>query len=53
MIWRVSFVAVLFASILVACGNRGEEQPCQPTKNKSLSAVDPITDRQPVEIRQC
>ena len=51
MIWRVSFVAVLFANLLVACNNRVEEQPCRPTKNKSLSAVNLTTDT--VEPRQC
>jgi len=39
MIWRVSFVALLFASILVACGDR-ERLNCEPrTKNKALSAT--------------
>lgn len=51
MLWRSAFVAVLFASILVACGNRVEKQPCPPTKNKSLSAVNLTTDT--VEARQC
>ena len=51
MIWRSAFVALLFASILTACGNRVEEQPCRPTKNKSLSAVNLTTDT--VETRQC
>ena len=39
MIWRVSFVAVLFASILVACGDRTRLN-CEPrTKNKAFSAT--------------
>jgi hypothetical protein len=39
MIWRVSFVALLFASILVACGDR-ERLNCEPrVKNKALSAT--------------
>jgi hypothetical protein len=42
MIWRVSFVAVLFASILVACGDR-ERVNCPRTKNKALRAETTIT----------
>ena len=43
MIWRVSFVALLFASILVACGDR-ERVNCPPlTKNKALRAATTIT----------
>jgi hypothetical protein len=43
MIWRASFVALLFASILVACGNR-ERVNCQPmVKNKALRAATTIT----------
>jgi hypothetical protein len=43
MIWRVSFVALLFASILVACGNR-ERVNCPPlVKNKALRAATTIT----------
>jgi hypothetical protein len=39
MIWRASFVALLFASILVACGDRVRLN-CEPrTKNKALSAT--------------
>ena len=39
MIWRISFVALLFASILVACGDRTRLN-CEPrTKNKALSAT--------------
>ena len=39
MIWRSAFVAVLFASILVACGDR-TRLICEPrTKNKALSAT--------------
>jgi hypothetical protein len=51
MIWRISFVALLFASILTACGYRVEEEPCFPTKNKALSAIEPTSDT--VETRQC
>jgi hypothetical protein len=42
MIWRISFVAVLFASILVACGDR-ERLNCPRTKNKALRAATTIT----------
>ena len=42
MLWRVSFVAVLFASILVACGDR-ERVNCPRTKNKALRAETTIT----------
>jgi len=43
MIWRISFVAVLFASILTACGDR-ERVNCPPrTKNKALRAATTIT----------
>ena len=42
VIWRVSFVAVLFASILVACGDR-ERVNCPRTKNKALRAETTIT----------
>jgi hypothetical protein len=43
MIWRASFVALLFASILLACGNR-ERVNCPPlTKNKALRAATTIT----------
>lgn len=39
MIWRSAFVAVLLASILVACGDRTRLN-CEPrTKNKALSAT--------------
>jgi hypothetical protein len=39
MIWRVSFVALLLASILVACGDRAR-LICEPRiKNKALSAT--------------
>jgi hypothetical protein len=39
MIWRVGFVALLFASILVACGDRTRLN-CEPrTKNKALSST--------------
>ena len=42
MLWRVSFVAVLFASILVACGDR-ERVNCPRIKNKALRAETTIT----------
>jgi len=43
MIWRASFVTLLFASILTACGDR-ERINCQPlTKNKALRANTTIT----------
>jgi hypothetical protein len=42
MIWRSAFVAVLFASILVACGDR-ERVNCPRTKNKALRAETTIT----------
>jgi hypothetical protein len=43
MIWRASFVALLFASIFTACGNR-ERVNCQPlVKNKALRAATTIT----------
>jgi hypothetical protein len=43
MIWRTTFVALLFASILIACGNR-ERVNCPPlTKNKALRAATTIT----------
>lgn len=43
MIWRTTFVALLFAAILVACGNR-ERVNCQPmVKNKALRAATTIT----------
>ena len=42
MIWRVSFVAVLFASILVACSDR-ERVNCPRVKNKALRAETSIT----------
>ena len=42
MLWKVSFVAVLFASILVACGDR-ERVNCPRTKNKALRAETTIT----------
>jgi len=39
MLWRISFVAVLLAGILTACGDR-ERVNCEPrTKNKALSAT--------------
>jgi len=42
MIWRISFVAALFASILTACGDR-ERVNCPRTKNKALRAATTIT----------
>jgi hypothetical protein len=42
MIWRISFVAVLFASIFVACGDR-ERVNCPRIKNKALRAETTIT----------
>jgi hypothetical protein len=42
VIWRSAFVAVLFASILVACGDR-ERVNCPRTKNKALRAETTIT----------
>jgi hypothetical protein len=42
MIWRSAFVAILFASILVACGDR-ERVNCPRTKNKALRAETTIT----------
>jgi hypothetical protein len=44
MIWRTTFVALLFASILIACGDR-ERVNCPEvrTKNKALRAETSIT----------
>ena len=42
MILRVSFVAILLGSILVACGDR-ERVNCPRTKNKALRAETTIT----------
>lgn len=42
MVWRVSFVALLFASILTACSDR-ERVNCPRTKNKALRAETTIT----------
>lgn len=42
MLWRVSFVALLFGAILVACGDR-ERVNCPRTKNKALRAATTIT----------
>jgi predicted small lipoprotein YifL len=43
MWWRISFVALLFASILTACGDR-ERVNCPPmVKNKALRAATTIT----------
>jgi len=39
MIWRLSFVALLIGSLLVACGDRVRLN-CEPrVKNKALSAT--------------
>jgi predicted MFS family arabinose efflux permease len=39
MIWRMTFVALLFGAILTACGDRVRLN-CEPrTKNKALSAT--------------
>ena len=44
MLWRSAFVMALFASILVACGDR-ERTNCPEvrTKNKALRAATTIT----------
>jgi len=42
MIWRISFVALLIGSLLVACGDR-ERVNCPRTKNKALRAETSIT----------
>lgn len=44
MLWRVSFVAILFGAILTACGDR-ERVNCPEvrTKNKALRAETTIT----------
>jgi hypothetical protein len=43
MIWRISFVGLLFLSILTACSDR-ERVNCPPlTKNKALRAATTIT----------
>jgi hypothetical protein len=43
MWWRISFVMLLFASILTACGDR-ERVNCPPmVKNKALRAATTIT----------
>tara|TARA_R110000822_G_scaffold34861_3_gene98672 strand:+ start:1090 stop:1269 length:180 start_codon:yes stop_codon:yes gene_type:complete len=42
MLWRSAFVAVLFASILVACGDR-ERVNCPRVKNKAPRAATTIT----------
>jgi len=44
MLWRASFVALLFASILTACGDR-ERVNCPPlTKNKALRSTTITVD---------
>jgi hypothetical protein len=42
MLWRVSFVALLFLSILTACSDR-ERVNCPRVKNKALRAATTIT----------
>jgi hypothetical protein len=42
MIWRISFVALVIGSILVACGDR-ERVNCPRIKNKALRAETTIT----------
>jgi len=42
MLWRISFVALLLGSLLVACGDR-ERVNCPRTKNKALRAETTIT----------
>jgi hypothetical protein len=53
MIWRLSFVVLLFVSILTACQNRIEEKPCPITKNKSLSASRVTAETRPAEALSC
>lgn len=43
MIWRVSFVALLFGAILTACGDR-ERVNCPLTKNKALRSTTITVD---------
>jgi hypothetical protein len=38
MLWRISFVALLFGAILTACGDR-ERVNCPLTKNKALRST--------------
>jgi hypothetical protein len=42
MMWRISFVALLFGAILTACSDR-ERVNCPRTKNKALRAATTIT----------
>ena len=42
MIWRISFVGLLFLSIFTACSDR-ERVNCARTKNKALRAATTIT----------
>jgi hypothetical protein len=42
VIWRISFVALLFAAILTACSDR-ERLNCPRTKNKALRAETTVT----------
>lgn len=53
MIWRLSFVALLIGSLLVACSNRLEQQPCPLTKNKALSASRVTAETYPNTPRTC
>lgn len=53
MIWRASFVALLFVSILTACQNRIDEKPCPITKNKALSAKQITSDTTSTEAISC
>jgi hypothetical protein len=43
MIWRLSFVALLFGAILTACGDR-ERVNCVRTKNKALRSTTITVD---------
>jgi hypothetical protein len=43
MIWRISFVGLLFLSILTACGDRERVNCPLLTKNKALRAATTIT----------
>jgi len=53
MVWRISFVALLFGAILTACQNRIEEKPCPVTKNKALSASRITAETRPTEALSC
>ena len=43
MLWRISFVALLFGAILTACGDR-ERVNCPVTKNKALRSTTITVD---------